>query len=282
LERKDRGLFEKSSGSGVGQEGRGHAVSAEVEIHGLGFPVVGYEEVLELFMEWLGGDRRPRQVCTVNVHTFVTAQQDTRLAEVYRDAALLTMDGQPVRWYANLVLRAGARTTVSGPELMARCVAAGRERGWSHYLLGGRPEVLPALEARLVARFPGVRIVGRHSPPFRPLTAAEDDELIAEVNESGADFLWVGLGAPKQEVWIAERLGRIRVPIQIGVGAAFDFHAGVVRRAPAALQRMGLEWLYRLWQEPRLLGRYASTNPVFLGMLLKDAVRVRLLGRETL
>jgi N-acetylglucosaminyldiphosphoundecaprenol N-acetyl-beta-D-mannosaminyltransferase len=254
----------------------GGASRREVRIRGLPFLVVGYADVLERFSGWLRSDRAPRQVCTVNVHTFVTSMGLPALRRVYDRAAVLTLDGQPLRWYANLVEGAGVPETVAGPELMLRCLDRGRAEGWRHYLLGGRPEVLADLERRMLARFPGVRIVGTHSPPFRALTPAEEAALVARINESGADFLWVGLGAPKQEIWIDAHLREVRVPVQIGVGAAFDFWSGAVPRAPGWMQRAGLEWLYRLWQDPRLWRRYLATNPVFLGILAADLLRSRL------
>ena len=124
------------------------------------------------------------------------------------------------------------------------------------------------------SRFPGVDIVGWQSPPFRPLSAEEDEKLVALINQYQPDFLWVGLGAPKQEKWIAAHLANIHVPVQIGVGAAFDFHSGHIRRAPVWMQKSGLEWLYRMLQDRRLIKRYCSTNPVFLALFLWDFVAV--------
>ena len=249
---------------------------AVVRLRGVPFPNTDYDAVLAVFSEWLRGVRTPRQVCTVNVHTFVTALRDERLSEVFRRAALLTMDGQPIRWYANLVHRAGVRETVAGPELMLRCLDKGRAFGWRHYLLGGRPEVLVALQKRAEALCPGVLIVGSEAPPFRSLTVEEESGIVERINAARADFLWVGLGAPKQEFWISRNLHRVRVPVQVGVGAAFDFHSGTIPRAPAWASRLGMEWMYRALHDRRLWHRYLSTNPAFVGMLLNDLVRSRL------
>jgi len=120
-----------------------------------------------------------------------------------------------------------------------------------------------------------VNIVGWHSPPFRPLSLEEDEQLVALINEHQPDFLWVGLGAPKQEKWIAAHLAKVNAPVQVGVGAAFDFHSGHVRRAPVWMQKSGLEWLYRMLQDRRLIKRYCATNPVFLALFLRDFVVVR-------
>ena len=247
-----------------------------VRLRGLRFPNTDYDGVLAVFAEWLRGARIPRQVCAVNVHTFITALRVDALSEVFQRAALLTMDGQPIRWYANLVHRAGVRQTVAGPELMLRCFDKGRACGWRHYLLGGRPEVLAALQTRVESLFPGVRIVGSEAPPFRSLTAEEESGIVERINATQADFLWVGLGAPKQEFWISRNLHRVRVPVQVGVGAAFDFHSGAIPRAPTWASLRGLEWLYRAVHDRRLWRRYLSTNPAFLGIFLSDLVRSRL------
>jgi N-acetylglucosaminyldiphosphoundecaprenol N-acetyl-beta-D-mannosaminyltransferase len=235
-----------------------------------------YESTMELFSQWRRVNTA-RQVCIVNVHTLVTAHRDPGLKRVMHSAALNTMDGQPLRWYANLVRKARLSDRVCGPELMLRCLDKGRQQGWKHYLLGGKKEVLQTLEDRIKKEFPGTDIVGAESPPFRPLTESEDRELVERINVSGADFLWVGLGAPKQEFWISDHLERLKTPINIGVGAAFDFHAGEIDRAPAWMQRLGLEWVHRIVHDPRLWSRYLSTNPPFLWMLVRDFFKYRTL-----
>ncbi len=148
---------------------------------------------------------------------------------------------------------------------MAATFAQGVARGWRHFLYGARPETLARLEANLLARYPGALIVGRYSPPFRPLTEAEDAAVCDAIDASGADIVWVGLSTPKQELWMASHCGRLSAKALIGVGAAFDFHANTVRQAPRFVQRSGFEWLFRLAMEPRRLWRRYLTNiPVFL------------------
>jgi N-acetylglucosaminyldiphosphoundecaprenol N-acetyl-beta-D-mannosaminyltransferase len=249
-----------------------------LSIGGMPFMPVDYAGAIGLFTQWIAA-RSARQVCIVNVHTLISARRDPELAKIMRDAALNTMDGQPLRWYANLIHRAALKERVCGPELMLRCLDEGRGKDWTHYLLGGREEVLEVLRERLRERYPGLQIVGAESPPFRPLTAKEDRELTDRINGSGADFLWVGLGAPKQELWIANHLPHLEVPVNVGVGAAFDFHAGSIARAPEWMQRHGLEWTFRLIKDPRLWRRYLSTNPPFLWLLLRDLFRYRIFGR---
>lgn len=247
-----------------------------VSIGGIPFPVTDYDRVMATFQDWMCS-RHAHQVCIVNVHTLITAMREPEFHDIMREAAMATMDGLPLTWYANAVCRAGVRDRVCGPELMWRCMWQGVERGWKHYLYGSRPDVLQALTVRVMEGAPGVQIVGSHSPPFRKMTEAEELEDVARINASGADILWVGLGAPRQEQWIYRNLHRLTVPVCVGVGAAFDFHAGSIRRAPARMQALGLEWLYRVYADPRLFRRYLDTNPPFLWMLIRDWVRVRLL-----
>jgi N-acetylglucosaminyldiphosphoundecaprenol N-acetyl-beta-D-mannosaminyltransferase len=152
--------------------------------------------------------------------------------------------------------------------------AAAAVYGESVFLLGGTEDTLERLKARIEASFPGLRVVGSHSPPFRTLSAEEDAALMRLLNDSGASTVWVSLGCPKQEIWMAEHRDRVR-SVMIGVGAAFGFHAGTVRRAPEWMQRLALEWLYRLLSEPgRLWRRYLTTNTLFL-----VAAARQLLGR---
>ena len=150
-----------------------------------------------------------------------------------------------------------------GPDLMLACCRHSVDKGWRHYFYGGKEGVPALLQARLEAQFPGMLTVGAYSPPFRPLTAQEDQAIVDNINASGADILWVGLGLPKQERWIAAHRGKIETPWMVGVGAAFDFHAGTIKRAPRFYQRMGLEWLYRLAFEPRMLVRNFNSLRIF-------------------
>lgn len=248
--------------------------NARVHIRDVPFAIVDYDAVLNLFDDWVT-QRVPRQVCIANVHTLMTAFDDPAYLTIYRKADLITMDGQPLRWYANLVHKAGIPERVCGPELMERCLARGVAVGWKHFFLGGRPDVLDQLVNNMGSRYPGVAVAGAYSPPFRRLSPQEHEDVIRRIREANPDFLWVGLGAPKQEQWIYDNREATGVPVQVGVGAAFDFHAGSIRRAPAWMQGMGLEWVYRLWTDPRLWRRYASTNPRFLVLLIKDVLLSR-------
>jgi N-acetylglucosaminyldiphosphoundecaprenol N-acetyl-beta-D-mannosaminyltransferase len=209
--------------------------------------------------------------CTV--HTFVTAQDDASLRAALDSADMVAMDGVPLVWLAR---RRGFRSAerVCGPDVMLALCDAGRDRGLRHYFLGGAPGVPDSLAASLRVRFPGLSVVGTESPPFRPLTPDEDQAQIDTINAAEPDVLWIGLGSPKQELWAAHHASRLRVPLLLPVGAAFDFHSGRVRRAPRWMQRTGLEWLFRLAMDPRrLLRRYAVTNVRFVTMVARDALR---------
>lgn len=243
---------------------------AELDILGLKFPLLDYASTLDLFKQWIAA-RKPHQVCMANVHTVITSLTDNQLKRI-NNRSLITMDGLPLVWYARAVHQARIKERVCGPELMLRCLDQGREHGWKHFFLGGKEHVLTDLVHAMQSRFPGAEIVGWHSPPFRPLSDEEDAQLVALINQHQPDFLWVGLGAPKQEKWIAGHLAVLDVPVQAGVGAAFDFHSGHIRRAPVWMQNAGLEWLYRMLQDRRLIKRYCTTNPIFLVYFLRDLI----------
>jgi len=245
-----------------------------INILGLNFPVLDYLYTLDLFKHWIAA-REPHQVCIANVHTVVTSLTDKALRDI-NNQSLITMDGLPLVWYAKAVHRTNIKERVCGPELMLRCLDQGRTHNWKHFFLGGKEDVLTDLVGTMRSRFPGVDIAGWHSPPFRPLSAEEDEQLVSLINQHQPDFLWVSLGAPKQEKWIAAHLATVRVPVQIGVGAAFDFHSGRIRRAPLWMQKSGLEWLYRMLQDRRLIKRYFSTNPVFLALFLRDFIAINI------
>jgi N-acetylglucosaminyldiphosphoundecaprenol N-acetyl-beta-D-mannosaminyltransferase len=193
------------------------------------------------------------------------SRRDPEMLAALRGATLVVPDGMPVVWAANL-LGESLRDRVYGPELMLRYSRRCAERGHRVWLYGGRDqEALAQLALALRRRHPGIRIVGGYSPPFRAPTAEEEDGLAEQINAARPDVLWVGIGVPKQEKWMARMRGRLEVPVMCGVGAAFDFHAGRVSMAPRWMQDHGLEWVYRMAQEPRrLLPRYLYTNPAFL------------------
>jgi N-acetylglucosaminyldiphosphoundecaprenol N-acetyl-beta-D-mannosaminyltransferase len=218
-------------------------------------------------MDWMDEVIRRRERASVTaaaVHLVMVAREDPETARAVA-GALAVPDGMPLVWALRALGHAGA-TRVYGPDLMARYCARAARRGTPVYLYGGSSDAaLRRLTTALLERFPGLRIAGGWSPPFRPLTEDERDDVAARINASGADVVWVGIGQPKQEKWMAEMRHRLDAPILAGVGAAFDFHAGLLQQAPPWMGRMGLEWSYRLAREPRRLWRrYARYNPRFV------------------
>jgi N-acetylglucosaminyldiphosphoundecaprenol N-acetyl-beta-D-mannosaminyltransferase len=238
----------------------------KVDIFGLGVSVTNYDDAVAAVLE-AARSRTPAIVACQAVHAVITATQDPTLLEQVNSFDLVTPDGQPVRWAMNLLHRAGLCERVYGPELMLRLCQAAADQGVAIYLYGGTPDVLEKLGVNLMQRFPNLRIGGQEAPPFRPLTPAEDREVVDRINGSGAGIVFIGLGCPKQDRFAYEHRAGIQA-VQICVGAAFDFHAGVKPTAPAWMQRHGLEWLFRLLQEPRRLWkRYLVTNSLFLWKL---------------
>jgi N-acetylglucosaminyldiphosphoundecaprenol N-acetyl-beta-D-mannosaminyltransferase len=243
-------------------------VPPQQPVLGVPLALTDYERTLE-WIDAATAAREPGYICVAAVHTVMACQEDSALRAAVEGASFTVPDGQPLVWALD-ALGHGVQDRVYGPELMDRACARAARTGLRFYLYGGRNHgALAELARRLRLRHPGLKIVGGHCPPFRPLTAAEEDEIAAEINRSGADVVWVGIGVPKQEKWMAHMRDRLDAPVLVGVGAAFDFHAGLVPQAPDALQRLGLEWAFRLVQEPRRLWRrYLRYNPRFvLGFL---------------
>lgn len=231
-----------------------------------------YDELVNAMIE--AAHRRESAVVSFHaVHAIMEAASDPALLEKVNRFSAIAPDGQPVRWALNQLHRAGLRERVYGPETMARlCDRAARE-GVPVYLYGGSPEVIERLQQELPVKFPALRIVGAESPPFRPLTEAEDTAVVERINGSGAGIVFIGLGCPKQDHFAADHADRLRA-VQACVGAAFDFHAGSKSMAPHWMQRAGLEWLFRLASEPRRLWRrYLYTNSAFVAGWLRAAMK---------
>lgn len=193
----------------------------------------------------------------------VTANRDAEFRQVINEADMATPDGAPVAWMLRR-LGFGSQERINGPDLMWRYCEKAAQTGEEIFLYGSTPQTLAELQNKLHAAFPGLKIAGNYSPPFRPLSTEEDARVVDSINASGAGVVFVSLGCPKQESWMAEHRGRVHA-VTIGVGAAFDFHAGMVCRAPSWMRDHGLEWLHRLCSEPRRLWkRYLVTNTLFL------------------
>lgn len=246
------------------------AVGGRTLVNVLGAPIdaISWDDTCEVISRW-AERRESRYVCICNVHSVVTARQDPDFHDVIRLADMATPDGAPVAW---MMRRLGYRDQlrINGPDLMYRYCAQAEQRDERIFLYGNTPETLNTLQRCLQREFPALQIAGAYSPPFRALTPQEDAEVVQRINDSGAGTVWVSLGCPKQERWMADHRGRIQA-VMVGVGAAFDYHAGTLQRAPLWMQRHGLEWLHRFWSEPRRLGRrYLVTNTQFLVQALRQ------------
>ncbi|MCH8240046.1 MAG: WecB/TagA/CpsF family glycosyltransferase [Proteobacteria bacterium] len=220
-------------------------------------------------------ERRPLKVSALAVHGIMTGALDREHRWRLNGFDIVTPDGQPVRWALNLLHKTGLKDRVYGPNLTLRVCEQAAQQGLPVYLYGSRQVVLKKLQKRLTGMFPGLIIAGARPSLFRRSTDAEKHLIADEIRRSGAGIVLVGLGCPRQEVWVYEYADCLRMPV-LAVGAAFDFHAGLLKEAPRAMQEKGLEWLYRLTQEPkRLWRRYILLNPTFLALLFAQFTRLR-------
>jgi N-acetylglucosaminyldiphosphoundecaprenol N-acetyl-beta-D-mannosaminyltransferase len=216
-----------------------------------------------------------RYVCIASVNNVMVARRDPAFLRLTNEADLVTPDGMPLVWALRWLGVPTARR-VRGTDLAVTVLERAAESGVPVGLFGGEPAVLEALVDRIRSRWPGLDVAYSYSPPFQPLTAEEDERILRDISASGARILLVALGCPKQEAWMAARRGKVPA-VMVGVGAAFDFLSGAKKQAPQAMQRMGLEWLFRLLTEPRRLWRrYFTQNPVFMALLALQVVRSRL------
>lgn len=230
--------------------------------------VLTYPATTIRIIEW-ARKRESRYVCVANTHSVIEALDNPRFREVMINSDLSTPDGMPLVWGLKLLGRSNA-TRIYGPDLTLEVCRAAAESGVPIALYGGKPETLARMTAALRDRFPDIDIRCSISPPFRPLTPQEDESYTRQLSESGAGIVFVGIGCPKQELWMAAHRGRIPA-VMIGVGAAFDFLSGEVAQAPRFIQSAGLEWLFRLCMEPRRLWRrYATVVPRFSVLFMRQ------------
>jgi N-acetylglucosaminyldiphosphoundecaprenol N-acetyl-beta-D-mannosaminyltransferase len=207
---------------------------------------------------------KPGYACVIAVHSVMEAQNDPSYLRILNNAVLNLPDGMPMTWVGRFQGHL-EMDRVFGPDFMSELCNLSVKRGYRHFLYGGKPGVVEQLRAALEMRFPGLQIAGTCTPPFRELNTQEEMELISQVRALKPDILWVGLGAPKQERFMAHYLEHLQVPLMVGVGAAFDFHTGRIRDCSDWIKRAGFQWLHRLMQDPRRLSRrYLYANPAFL------------------
>lgn len=230
-----------------------------------------YKRTVESIASWIrNGEGPARYIVQANVNSIVVAQENELYAKTLHATDLCVPDGMPLvwmlRWRGHPI-----RTRVYGPDLMLLLCEEAAKRGWRCFLYGGKEGVPEELAAVLQAKFPGLQIVGTYSPPFRTLTPEEDEAVCRMINATQPDIVWVGLGAPNQDIWMYEHRDKLNASVLHGVGAAFDFLTGRVRQAPRWMMEAGLEWLFRLFQEPtRLWKRYTVTNVKFFYYLLRS------------
>ena len=242
------------------------------EVLGLKVSAINMKMALDRVEQWVE-NREPNYICVTGVHGVMESQRDTELMDIHNRAGMVTPDGMPLVWLSRLKGHNHVRR-VYGPDFMLEVCAVSPEKGYRHFLYGGADGVADKLANKLLERFPGIEIVGTYCPPFRPLTEEEDQEVIRQIDESRADIVWVGLSTPKQERWMDQHVGRISAPVLAGVGAAFDFNAGLKKQAPKWMQVSGLEWFFRMVTEPkRLAKRYLKNNPLFVYELLRASLR---------
>jgi N-acetylglucosaminyldiphosphoundecaprenol N-acetyl-beta-D-mannosaminyltransferase len=243
-------------------------------ILGVGINQVSVAQAVEIIDSWVQS-RTQKYVCVTGVHGVMESQRDRNLMKIHNGSGLTVPDGVPLVWISKM-RGSNDVTRVYGPDLMLAVCGLGESKGYRHFFYGGKEGVPKELAERLEQRFPEIDVVGQYSPPFRPLTQAEDETVIKAINSANPDIVWVGLSTPKQERWMADHRACLEAPVLVGVGAAFDFLSGRLRQAPRWMMNAGLEWLFRLMMEPRRLWkRYTINNVLFLYYLLLEAIGVR-------
>lgn len=243
-----------------------------IQILGSSVSAINMDQACAVVAEALSAKQKG-YVCFGGVQLLTEAYEHSDYRELLERAFLVTPDGMPLVWLGKLQGQQHM-SRVYGPDLMLRVCAESVSRGFTHFLYGGNPGVADELKAELEQRFPGIRIVGTHCPPFRPLNAEEEAALVGQIASAKPDIIWVGLGSPKQDRFMRDYLPKLDTTLMFGVGAAFDFHTGRVKQAPGWIQQIGMEWFFRVCCEPRRLAkRYFRNNPLFVWRLIKEGFR---------
>jgi N-acetylglucosaminyldiphosphoundecaprenol N-acetyl-beta-D-mannosaminyltransferase len=234
-----------------------------LSILGVPLAIVDMNSAVDVISQWIDGNHS-RYICELDVHSLMQAQDDPAHNQALCRADMVLPDGMPLVWMSKLHGHKDIRR-VCGPDLMLRVFECSAQKQWRHFFFGGAPGVADALAKKVEGMYPTLIVAGTASPPFRPMSAQEIDDNIERINAASPDIVWIGLGCPKQEIWMCENVEKLTRSIAIGVGAAFDFHSGRIDRAPGWMRSAGLEWLHRLISEPRRLWRrYLYLAPRFI------------------
>lgn len=251
------------------------AKNTHFRVLGVTVSAIQIPEVISCIETWIRRRRGTSCIAVTGMHGVMEAQQDPGFKAILNRADLVVPDGMPLVWLSRL-RGCSLKRRVYGPELMLTFCEQTVAKGYRHFFYGGAPGVAEQLASTLTARYPGMQVAGTYTPPFRPLTPQEEQEVVAAVRSSGPDILWVGLSTPKQERWMHAFRERLGVPVLVGVGAAFDLNTGRVPQAPRWMQEHGLEWLYRLLQEPRRLWRrYLVFGPRFVFFVILESLHLK-------
>jgi len=255
-------------------------IAKEVHILGIKIHRVSLNDAIELIEKFISGDGK-HQVCVPNVWTTVLMQKDEEFKEIHNNSSLAIPDGTPLVWVSRLYGKP-IPERVPGPDLFKEFTKVSTKKGYKLFFLGSTKNALKEITLKLKEKYPSLKIVGTYSPPFmKEFSEEENQKMIEMINKAEPDVLWVSLTAPKQEKWIGKHLSQLNVPVSIGVGAAFDFVAGKVKRAPKWMQKIGLEWFHRLIQEPtRLWKRYLIGNTVFIWLVINELIKIKILKKS--
>lgn len=235
----------------------------KVNVLGTGISIVNFNSFFKALDQWIE-NKKGNYVCVTGMHGVMESMKDENLRSIHNKAGMATPDGMSMVWYAKLK---GIKNMerVCGPDLFPSVCEYSVKKGYTHFFYGGAEGVPELLKEKMTARYPGLKVVGTYSPPFRPLTTEEDQAIINRINALNPTFVWIGISTPKQEKWMHDHQGKLNNSIMFGVGAAFDMHSGIKQRGPKWIQKSGFEWLYRLCQEPKRLGkRYLVNIPRFI------------------
>jgi len=235
----------------------------KLNVLGVSISAISIEKAVLQIEKWIESNKKT-YVCVTGVHGVIESQKDSYLKKIHNNAGMCLPDGLPLVWIGKYYKQKDI-SQVRGADFMLAVLNSSAKKGYSHFFYGGKKGVPETLRDAMKKRFPGLKVFGTYSPPFRPLNEIEENKLIKDIDRIGPDIFWVGLSTPKQEQWMVEYLNRLNTKVMIGVGAAFDFHAGLVKEAPKVIQKVGLEWFFRMCSEPkRLLKRYGYIVPAFL------------------